>query len=59
MNIGMILNVALPGAVRQTLRDPALVDPRTYLAPARAEMTTVGPPPLTVLNGAETDVQAS
>jgi fructose-bisphosphate aldolase, class II len=33
VDIGTILDVALPGAVRQTLRDPALVDPRTYLAP--------------------------
>jgi fructose-bisphosphate aldolase class II len=37
VNIGTILNVAFTAAVRGALQDdPALVDPRKYLAPARA-----------------------
>ena len=59
VNIGTILNVAFTGAVRHTLRDPAVVDPRKYLAPARAEMTTVVRHLLGVLNGGDTDAQAS
>ncbi|GII25965.1 class II fructose-bisphosphate aldolase [Planosporangium mesophilum] len=52
VNIGTILNVAFTGAVRDTLRDPSLVDPRKYLAPARVEMTAVVRRLLTVLTGA-------
>ena len=35
VNIGTILNVAFTGAVRAVLSDPAVVDPRKYLAPGR------------------------
>jgi fructose-bisphosphate aldolase class II len=35
VNIGTILNVAFTGAVRAVLNDPAVVDPRKYLAPGR------------------------
>lgn len=39
INIGTALNSAFTGAVRESLdRDAALVDPRRYLAPARAAM---------------------
>jgi fructose-bisphosphate aldolase class II len=40
VNVGTALNVAMTAAVRAALDDdPALVDPRTYLEPARAAMT--------------------
>ncbi|MDT0268099.1 class II fructose-bisphosphate aldolase [Streptomyces sp. DSM 44915] len=40
INIGTALNVALTGAVRERLAaEPALVDPRGYLAAGRAAMT--------------------
>jgi fructose-bisphosphate aldolase class II len=54
VNVGTILNVAFTGAVRDVLRDNAVVDPRKYLKPARAGMSDVvrhllgvlsGPPP--------------
>lgn len=35
INVGTILNVAFTGAVRESLTDPAIVDPRKYLTPAR------------------------
>ncbi len=39
VNVGTALNVAMTGAVRTVLdSDPALVDPRKYLAPGRAAM---------------------
>jgi fructose-bisphosphate aldolase class II len=41
VNIGTILNVAFTDAVRQTLVDPALVDSRKYMAPARAAVAAV------------------
>ena len=41
VNIGTILNVAFTDAVRRTLTDPDLVDPRKYLAPARAAVAAV------------------
>ncbi|MGY1590889.1 ketose-bisphosphate aldolase [Geodermatophilus sp. SYSU D00708] len=41
VNIGTILNVAFTGAVRESLQDPTLVDPRTYFAPARVAMSSV------------------
>jgi fructose-bisphosphate aldolase class II len=41
VNIGTILNVAFTDAVRQSLGDPSLVDPRKYLAPARAGVADV------------------
>jgi fructose-bisphosphate aldolase class II len=42
INIGTILNVAWTDAVRTTLAaDPAVVDPRTYLRPAREAVTDV------------------
>ena len=41
VNIGTILNVAFTEAVRQALADPSLVDPRKYLAPARADVAAV------------------
>jgi fructose-bisphosphate aldolase class II len=44
VNIGTALNVAMTGVVRAVLAgDAGLVDPRKYLAPARAEIAaTVG-----------------
>jgi fructose-bisphosphate aldolase, class II len=41
VNIGTALNIAFTGAVRAGLEDPALVDPRRYLAPARAATADV------------------
>jgi fructose-bisphosphate aldolase class II len=41
VNVGTILNVAFTGAVRDVLRDEAVVDPRKYLKPARAGMSDV------------------
>ena len=42
VNVGTILNVAFTGAVRTRLgADPALVDPRKYLVPARDAVATV------------------
>jgi fructose-bisphosphate aldolase class II len=41
VNIGTILNVAYTGAVRDVLRDEAVVDPRKYLKPARGGMRDV------------------
>lgn len=35
INVGTILNIAFTGAVRHTLEDAAVVDPRKYLAPGR------------------------
>jgi fructose-bisphosphate aldolase class II len=36
VNVGTALNIAMTGAVRAVLaEDPALVDPRKYLGPAR------------------------
>jgi fructose-bisphosphate aldolase class II len=35
VNVGTALNVAYTGAVRETLADGAITDPRKYLAPAR------------------------
>jgi fructose-bisphosphate aldolase class II len=40
VNIATILNVTFTGVVREVLDgDPALVDPRKYLAPARSQMS--------------------
>ena len=40
INIGTALNTAFTGAVRATLDgDPAMVDPRKYLKPARSAMS--------------------
>ena len=41
VNIGTILNVAFTGAIRRVLTDASLVDPRKYLAPARADLAAV------------------
>jgi fructose-bisphosphate aldolase class II len=41
VNIGTILNVAFTEAIRQALTDSSLVDPRKYLAPARADVAAV------------------
>lgn len=41
VNIGTILNVAFTVAIRESLRDRSLVDPRDYLAPARAGVASV------------------
>ena len=38
VNVGTALNIAFTAAVRDTLTDPTLVDPRKYLAPARDAM---------------------
>ena len=43
------LGKAMTAAVRSSLDDPTLVDPRKYLAPARAAMTAVVAHVLTVL----------
>jgi fructose-bisphosphate aldolase class II len=51
VNIGTILNVAFTGAVRGTLRESSLVDPRKYLLPARTEMAGVVRRLLSVLTG--------
>ncbi|MCW2882505.1 MAG: class fructose-bisphosphate aldolase [Sphaerisporangium sp.] len=59
VNIGTILNVAFTGAVRETLREPSLVDPRKYLAPARTEMTNVVWHMLAVLAGVDAGASAS
>ncbi|MEV7965514.1 class II fructose-bisphosphate aldolase [Sphaerisporangium sp. NPDC088356] len=59
VNIGTILNVAFTGAVRETLREPSLVDPRKYLAPARTEMTAVVRHMLTILTSDDTGAAAS
>jgi fructose-bisphosphate aldolase class II len=39
VNVGTALGKAMTAAVRSSLADPALVDPRKYLGPARAAMT--------------------
>jgi fructose-bisphosphate aldolase class II len=41
VNIGTILNVAFTEAVRQSLNDPSVVDPRKYFAPARARVAAI------------------
>ncbi|WP_423182888.1 class II fructose-bisphosphate aldolase [Arthrobacter sp. NyZ413] len=41
VNVGTIVNVAFTRAVRESLADPGLVDPRKYLAPARGEVTAL------------------
>jgi fructose-bisphosphate aldolase class II len=41
INLGTILNIAFTGAVRSALASPEVVDPRTYLTPARLETTKV------------------
>ncbi|HEY0168204.1 MAG TPA: class II fructose-bisphosphate aldolase [Jatrophihabitans sp.] len=41
VNIGTILNVAFTDAIRRALTDDSLVDPRKYLAPARADVADV------------------
>jgi fructose-bisphosphate aldolase, class II len=52
VNIGTALNVALTAAVREQLEaDPALVDPRRYLAPGRAAMAEVVHRLLLVVSG--------
>jgi fructose-bisphosphate aldolase class II len=38
VNVGTALNIAMTGAVRASLADPDVVDPRKYLAPARDAM---------------------
>lgn len=51
INIGTALNIAFTGAVRDTLADAAVVDPRRYLAPARDAMADTVAHFLTVLAG--------
>jgi fructose-bisphosphate aldolase class II len=41
VNIGTALNTALTSAVRETLEDATVVDPRTYLTAGRTAMATV------------------
>lgn len=56
INVGTALNVALTRAVRQRLdADPALVDPRRYLGPAREAMAAVVAGVLTTLAGGDGD----
>jgi fructose-bisphosphate aldolase class II len=50
VNIGTILNVAFTGAVRTVLGDPAVVDPRKYLAPARDRLAAMVERMLAVLD---------
>jgi fructose-bisphosphate aldolase class II len=50
VNIGTILNVAFTGAVRTVLSDPAVVDPRKYLAPARDRLAAMVERMLAVLD---------
>jgi fructose-bisphosphate aldolase class II len=59
VNIGTILNVAFTAAVRESLQDPALVDPRKYLTPARLAMSSVVQRLLGVLTGAPGSLTAS
>jgi fructose-bisphosphate aldolase class II len=59
VNIGTILNVAFTAAVRETLREPSLVDPRKFLAPARSEMAAVVRRLLSVLASSEAGASAS
>ena len=60
INVGTILNVAFTGAVRARLAaDEAVVDPRTYVAPARDAVAEEAARLLTVLAAARrTEVQA-
>jgi fructose-bisphosphate aldolase class II len=51
VNIGTILNVAFTAAVREALREPGVVDPRNYLAPARSRLSTVVARTLALLTG--------
>jgi fructose-bisphosphate aldolase class II len=52
VNIGTALNVAFTASVRASLAsDPAVVDPRRYLAPARDAMAAVVVAALRVLAG--------
>ncbi len=51
INIGTALNLAFTDAVRDTLTDRKLVDPRKYLAPARDAMADTVTHFLTVLAG--------
>jgi fructose-bisphosphate aldolase, class II len=52
INIGTILNVAFTRAVREHLSDETVVDPRTYLAPARDAVSAEVARILTVLAAA-------
>lgn len=49
VNIGTIVNVAFTNAVRETLLEQSVVDPRKYLSRARGEITTVVHRLLTVI----------
>jgi fructose-bisphosphate aldolase class II len=51
VNVGTILNVAYTRAVRASLQDTAMVDPRKYLDPARAGVRDVVRHLLGVLSG--------
>lgn len=52
INIGTLLNIAFTAPVRATLEaDPALVDPRHYLAPARTAMTEAAAEALRTISG--------
>src|SRR3954470_24386262 len=52
VNVGTALGQAMTGSIRATLAaDPALVDPRKFLQPARAAMTDAVAHVLTVLAG--------
>jgi fructose-bisphosphate aldolase class II len=56
INIGTLLNIAFTAPVRAVLDgDPALVDPRVYLAPARAAVTDAVADCLRALDGAPAD----
>jgi fructose-bisphosphate aldolase class II len=54
INIGPILNVAFTGAVRSAISaDEKLVDPRTYLRPARDELAAVVAGLVAVIGGGD------
>jgi fructose-bisphosphate aldolase class II len=55
INIGTILNVAFTAAIRDALTETSLVDPRKYLAPARARMSAVVQRLLALLSQGDTD----
>jgi fructose-bisphosphate aldolase, class II len=52
VNIGTALNVAFSGAVRSTVADPAVTDPRRYLSQARDAMADVVTHLIEVVRGA-------
>jgi fructose-bisphosphate aldolase class II len=58
VNIGTALNIAFTHAIRDSLADAQLVDPRKYLRPARAAMTDSVEQMLRLLGGHATTANA-